>query len=99
MIMQPPYGPVFLMPGQTIRLPGVGPLMLRVRSGIVWMTQAGHEEDHVLGADESRCLGPEADVVLSAFEPARLDLLEARAGCAGEPAPRRATGHAGPVPA
>src|SRR5690606_24394535 len=41
MILRPPYGPVFLMPGQAIRLPGVGPLTLRVRSGSVWMTQAG----------------------------------------------------------
>lgn len=99
MIMHPPYGPVFLMPGQAIRLPRVGPLTLRVRSGIVWVTQAGRDEDHILGADETRCVGPGADVVVSAFEPARLDLLETGAGCADEDVPRRAAGHAGPVPA
>lgn len=99
MIMHPPYGPVFLMPGQAIRLPRVGPLTLQVRSGSVWMTQAGRMEDHVLGADESRCVGPDADVVVSAFAPARLELLESQAGCADQPAPRRASRHAGPLPA
>jgi hypothetical protein len=85
MTLRPPYGPVFLMPGQAIRLPGVGPLTLRVRSGSVWMTQAGRPEDHILGAEESRCVGPDADVVVSAFKPARLELLEAKGGCADEP--------------
>lgn len=100
MILRPPYGPVFLMPGQAIRLPGVGPLTLRVRSGSVWMTQAGRHEDHVLGEDESRCFGPDADIVVSAFKPARLDLLEARGGCADEPAGGRASRLPGqPVPA
>lgn len=100
MILQPPYGPVFLMPGQAIRLPRVGPLTLRVRSGSVWMTQAGRHEDHVLGEDESRCVGPDADVVVSAFKPAHLDLLEARGGCADEPAGGRASRLPGqPVPA
>jgi len=89
MILRPPYGPVFLMPGQAIRLPGVGPLTLRVRSGSVWMTQAGRPEDLILDADDSRCVGPDADVVVSAFKPARLDLLEAKGGCAEEPAARR----------
>lgn len=99
MIMRPPYGPVFLMPGQAIRLPGVGPLTLRVRSGSVWMTQAGRMEDHVLGADESHCVGPDADVVVSAFAPARLELLENEPGCADEPAPWRPMRHAGAIPA
>ncbi len=102
MIMRPPYGPVFLMPGQAIRLPGVGPLTLRVRSGAVWMTQAGRPEDHVLHADESRCVGPDADVVVSAFAPARLELLEVerKAGCVDEAVQRPAPPRAGqPVPA
>ncbi len=100
MIMHPPYGPVFLMPGQAIRLPRVGPLTVQVRSGTVWMTEAGRTEDHILGADESHCVGPGADVVMSAFAPARLELLEGKAGCADEPSSRRASRHAGlPVPA
>lgn len=99
MIVHPPYGPVFLMPGQAIRLPRVGPLTLRVRSGTVWMTQAGRDEDYVLATDESHCVGAGADVVVSAFEPARLELLETRTGCAGEPASRRTARHGGPVPA
>lgn len=99
MILHPPYGPVFLMPGQAIRLASVGPLMLQVRSGTVWMTQAGRNEDHIISTDESRCIDPGADVVLSAFVPARVDLLQTRAGCASEQAPRQAARFAGPVAA
>ena len=100
MTRHPPYGPIFLMPGQAIRIPDAGSFMLRVRSGTVWMTQAGRLEDHIIGPDESRCFSPAADVVVSAFAPARLELIENRAGCPEAMASRRAPGHAGqPVPA
>jgi hypothetical protein len=96
MILHPPYGPVFLMPGQAIRLPEAGALELRVRDGSVWLTEAGNPDDHLLAANERHCIGRGADVVISAFAPSRLELVDAGEGCRERPGALRA---AEPVPA
>lgn len=51
---------------------------ITVKRGIVWVTQDGHPEDHVLEAGQTLMIRDDDAVVFSAMQPSEVDIQEGR---------------------
>ena len=68
----------FLNFQETFSLKHAAHTAITVKRGIVWVTQDGHREDHVLEAGQTLKIRDDDTVVFSALQPAEVAIQEGR---------------------
>jgi Protein of unknown function (DUF2917) len=68
----------FLNFQETFSLKHAARTAITVKRGIVWVTQDGHREDHVLEAGQTLMIRDDDAVVFSAMQPAEVAIQEGR---------------------
>jgi len=82
MIIETPSPTLMLAAGELVRLPAGACATIVCSRGAVWVTQDGERRDLVLSAGQSAELGDRGLVLVQAFEPSRIRVQAAPAGCA-----------------